>query len=141
MPAWSGVNPSTNCMYCVRKNSDPNNAKNTNVTARDAAEKRGLAKNETSSIGFGTCSSHATNATSSTAPTTKAATIRGDVHPCEGPSMIAKRRVTSVAIESSVPTMSMCAPNGSRDVGTISTVATTATITMGMLTMKIEPHQ
>ena len=55
--------------------------------------------------------------------------------------MIAKRRVTSVAIESTVPTMSMWAPDGSRDVGTISTVATTATTTIGMLTMKIEPHQ
>ena len=38
-------------MYWLTKNSDPNMAKNTNVTAIDAAVNRGLAKNPISSIG------------------------------------------------------------------------------------------
>ena len=43
-PAWSGLKPSTNWMYWLRKKIDPNRAKNTNVTAIDAAENRGFLK-------------------------------------------------------------------------------------------------
>src|SRR5947208_13906183 len=79
-PACSGLNPSTNWMYCDRKNSAPNIAKNTSVTATDAAENRGFLKNETSSIGSGVCSSHRMNAPSVTNPTTNAPTTTGAVH-------------------------------------------------------------
>ena len=49
-------------MYWLRKKIEPNIAKNTSVTAIDAAEKRGFLKKLTSSIGSGVWSSQRMNA-------------------------------------------------------------------------------
>src|SRR5581483_6471921 len=51
IPALSGEYPSTNWKYCVSRNVEPNRAKNVSVIAPEAAEKRGLEKIRTSSIG------------------------------------------------------------------------------------------
>ena len=74
-------------MYWLRKNSDPNMAKNTKVTASDAAVNRGFLKKRTSSIGCGLCSSHSTNEVSSTTPMANAPRIVELAHPFDGPSI------------------------------------------------------
>src|SRR3954465_6550900 len=53
----SGLYPSTNWKYWVSRKVEANNAKYVMVIVADAAEKRGLRKNLTSSIGRGVCAS------------------------------------------------------------------------------------
>ena len=65
-PALSAEYPSTNCRYWLTKNSEPNIAKNTSVTATDAAVNRGFGEERTSSIGWSVMRSQRTNAVSST---------------------------------------------------------------------------
>ncbi len=68
-------------MYWLKKKSDPNRAKNTSVTATDAAENLGFLKKLTSSIGVGVCSSHTMNAPSSANPPTNPISTLGAVQP------------------------------------------------------------
>src|SRR3954469_13400922 len=89
MPACNGVYPSTNCRYCVKKNNDPNSAKNTKTMEMFAAVNRGFSKNVTSSIGWSLRSSQIANVASTISAKPKPTIVCGDVHPCDGASMIA----------------------------------------------------
>ena len=128
-------------MYWLRKKIDPNMAKNTNVTAIDAAENRGFLKKLTSSIGSGVWSSHRMNATSIAAPPMKPMSTGVAVQPWLGPSMIPNSSPVSAPIDSTVPSRSIGLAFGSFELGTIAITATIATTITGRLTRKTEPHQ
>jgi hypothetical protein len=55
--------------------------------------------------------------------------------------MIPYTKATSPTVESTPPSRSTRAPDGSRDSGTSSATASRAITAAGMLTRKIEPHQ
>src|SRR6187399_593505 len=93
-------------MYWLTKNSDPNMAKNTKVTAIDAAVKRGLAKKPSSRIGWSVCRSQNTNDVSDTTATTNEPITSGSVQPLAGPSMTPNRSVTNPTIDNDAPRMS-----------------------------------
>src|SRR3954451_15213780 len=86
-PASTVEYPSTCCVYCVSRKMVPNSARNANVIAPLAAEKRGFSKKRTSSIGLEHLSSHTKNATRIEPPTTKPPRTLDDVQPLLGPSM------------------------------------------------------
>src|SRR5882757_2073635 len=131
----------TNCRNWLTKNSEPNIAKNTNVTATDAAVNRGLAKNDTSRFGAGQRRSHSTNAVGSTTAAMNDATISGSPQPSAGPWMMPNSSAISPVVDSAVPTTSNGGAAASREFGTTATAAITVTATTGTLTRKIEPHQ
>src|SRR4051794_37464998 len=76
-PDFKGLYPRMNWKYCVSRNVEANSAKYVIVIVADAAEKRGLRKNFTSSIGRGVYASHAANAARNSAPTTMPMTTLG----------------------------------------------------------------
>src|SRR6476659_7991424 len=67
--------------------------------------------------------------------------ISGAPQPWLGASMTAQRIVPSETIDSTAPTGSNAVCAGSRDSGTSMKPSTRPTITIGTLTMKIDPHQ
>src|SRR3954451_4636225 len=140
-PACSGVYPSTNCRYCVRKYREPNSAKKTRTIEMFAAVNRGFSKNVTSSIGWSLRSSQIANVARTTSAKPKPTIVCGDVHPCEGASMIAYTRLTSPTIDNTAPTGSSALGWGSFESGTIRRPRISATITTGTFTKKTEPHQ
>ena len=116
-------------------------AKKANVTATLPAVKRALANTETSSIGWSMRRSQATNPPRSTAPRPKASSDVGDVQPWSGPSMTAHTTVAMPATDRIVPSGSRRVIVVSRDVGTSTAMATSATATTGTLIISTEPHQ
>ena len=116
-------------------------AKNTRVIAMFAAEKRGLRKNRTSSIGCEQRSSHCTNATRMARPPMIVPSTNGSDQPLDGPSMIPQSTGTRPMTDSAAPTGSSRDADSSRDVGSRSRPATMATITTGTLIRNTEPHQ
>ena len=106
-----------------------------------AALNRGFEKKWMSSIGWRELISQAKNAPRRTTPITNPATISGAPHPWLGASMTAHRIAPSAPIESSAPTGSSAAWVGSFDSGTRKKPRISPAITIGTLTMKIEPHQ
>ena len=116
-------------------------AKNTSVTATDAAENRGLAKKRTSRIGWSVWRSHSVNAVNSTTAATKQPTMSGSLQPRVGPSMMPKSSVTSPTVDNAVPSTSRDGFVGSFEFGTIQRTPTMATMISGTFTRKIEPHQ
>ena len=92
-------------------------AKNTNVIAPLAPEKRGLRNRRTSSIGSRVRSSQARKAPRTTAATPNAARMVPSVQPREGASMIAHTSVVRPAIERANPGTSSRGAEGSFDSG------------------------
>jgi hypothetical protein len=135
------VYPRTNWRYWVCRNMDPNRAKKTSVTAVLAAVNRGFEKKCTSSMGWSLCSSQATKAPSRAAATRKAPSVPPSVQPRPGASMMPHTSTTRPTMESRAPTRSSPRGDGSLDSGTNSRPPTRARRTMGMFTMKTEPHQ
>ncbi len=123
------------------KNRAPNMAKNTRVTATEAAVNRGLAKNETSRIGWSQRCSHNTKAARSTPARTKAPAMVGRPQPADGPSMIPYSSARRPVVDSTVPSRSRRGAPASRELGTMAIAPTMAAATMGTLTRKIDPHQ
>ena len=112
-PALTVEYSSTDCRYCVIRNSVPNNEKNAIVIAPLAALNRGFWKKWMLSIGLDVCSSHNRNVTSSPAPIAKPASTSGAVQPCDGASITAHRNVVSPAMDSSAPRGSSRGEDGS----------------------------
>ena len=127
-------------MYCVTRNSEPNSAKNVSVTAALAAENRGLRKKPRFSIGCAWRDSHRMNAPSVEAAMTKAVSVRADIQPASGASMIAHSRAVRPAIDSTAPPRSSFGASWSRELGTTKTQPMMARMRTGRLTRKIEPH-
>ena len=82
-----------------------------------AALNRGFSKKRMSSIGCVECSSHAKNAARITKPTANAARMVVEVQPLLGASMTAHRIVPSAPIDSTAPSGSRAAWDGSFDSG------------------------
>ena len=72
----------------MRKNREPNSAKNTRVTEMFAAVNLGFSKNRMFNMGWSVESSHATKAPSTIAATANAARMIGSDQPCDGASMM-----------------------------------------------------
>src|SRR3954463_540324 len=140
-PASTVEYPRTCCVYCVSRKMVPNSARNANVIAPLAAEKRGFSKKRTSSIGFELCSSHRKNPTSTAMPTANPASTAGDVQPSLGPSMTAHSSTARPTIERSDPKGSSLPACGSLESGTSRYPATSASTTTGTFTRNTEPHQ
>src|SRR5690348_16500248 len=107
-----------NWKYWVSRNVEANNAKYVIVIVADAAEKRGLRKNFTSSIGLGVVASHTANAARNTAPTTIPTTTLVDDQPLSGPSITPKRSAPRPMIDVTAPTGSSGLSCGSREFST-----------------------
>jgi hypothetical protein len=86
-PACSGLKPSTPCMYWVRKKNIPNIVPTSNSMVTYAATRSVLANSRSGTIGWLTRRSIATNATSSTTPTVKAASTSAEVQPTSATRM------------------------------------------------------
>ena len=141
-PALNGLKPSTNWMYWVRKNSEPNMAKKTSVTAIDAAENRGFAKNVTSSIGSGVWSSQRMNPTSIAPPIDERGDDRGRRPSLARPFDDAEEQTGERADrQHRAEEVDGAWRSGPSSSGTRNTTATTVTMTTGMLTRNTEPHQ
>ena len=78
---------------------------------------------------------------STTAANASVPSVCGEVHPCDGASMIPYTRLTSPTIDRTAPTGSRAFGDGSFEFGTISRPAMSAKITTGTFTRNTEPHQ
>lgn len=92
------------------------------------------------SIGCSARRSQSTNAPRASTASTAATSTRGEVQPAPGAEMTTKTRALMPTVDSSTPTGSSFRA-GPRVSGISSTAATTATIVIGTLSRKIEPHQ
>ena len=141
MPDSSGEYPWTNWKNCVIRKNIPNVHRKIVVIAPLPVENGRTLNSRGSSIGFEIESSYRTKSAPPTTNAAKPASVAGDVHPSSGPSITANTSPTSATTESTAPIGSSAVWPGSRDVGTNSTVSTISSTTMGMQTMKTEPHQ
>jgi hypothetical protein len=122
----------------VRKKIAPKRAKNASEIAMLDALKRGLRKSCMSSIGCGARRSQATKASSVTSANAKAARMVPLVQPRDGASVMPHTSEVSATNESENPRTSSRGADSSRLSGTRKRPASSATITTGTLTRKIQ---
>src|SRR5437762_5957590 len=106
-----------------------------------AAEKRGLRKRDTSSIGRSLRASTLMNTASSARPSAKAANVDVDAQPQSGAWMMAKTSVPIAAHDSTSPGQSMGDAAGSFDVGTEDATPKATRAARGTMNKKTLPHQ
>jgi hypothetical protein len=119
----------------------PNRAKNATATDALAALKRALRNTPTSSIGSSRCSSQAMKLASRTNARRKPPSVTGAVQPWRGASITVYTRVDTPAMDTMRPTGSKRPARVSREVGSSTRPAISATATTGTLTKNAEPHQ
>src|SRR4051794_27306384 len=101
------------------------------VMVAEAAEKRGLRKKRTSSMGLVTWVSQKTKRHRKTMPSPKAVTTAGSPQPTSGASMMPKSSVASMIMDSTAPTGSSLPSSGSRELGTKKKPRITAAMQIG----------
>ncbi len=128
-------------MNWVIRKMKPNRAKNATVTAPLAALNRRLVNSRTSISGSVCRRSHQAKATAAARATPNPVSVRADVHPRSGASMIVYTSAPSITTDSSSP------PRSSRDWvsrvegGTRNAAPMAATIAMGARARNRLPHQ